>query len=138
MLWTIEEVVSRLGVTARTLHYYEEVQLLQPTTRSGGRHRLYDEEAIQRLEDILRLKETLGYSLAEIRSVVEAEDRLRVLRSSFAKDLPASEKRRIKGEVVGLLEDVLQQMDQKIKHLQLAKRHYEERLRKAKGIELED
>ena len=58
---TVRDAAERLGVTPRTLKYYEERGLVSPT-RSEGRYRLYDEEDLQRFGRILRLR-SLGFSL---------------------------------------------------------------------------
>ena len=59
-LYTIEQVATRTGLTKRTLRYYEEVGLLLPTGRTEGNYRRYSEEAIQRLERIKNLRESVG------------------------------------------------------------------------------
>ncbi len=73
-LFTIEQVAARTGLTKRTLRYYEEVGLLPPTGRTEGNYRRYNEEDIQRLERIMKLRDLLGFSLADIREVLDAED----------------------------------------------------------------
>lgn len=70
----IEQVSARTGLTKRTLRYYEEIGLLAPPTRTEGGYRLYSQDDIQHLERIKRLKELLGFSLAEIREIAEAEE----------------------------------------------------------------
>lgn len=70
----IEQVSARTGLTKRTLRYYEEIGLLAPPTRTEGGYRLYSQNDIQHLERIKRLKELLGFSLAEIREIAEAEE----------------------------------------------------------------
>ena len=60
-LLTVRDAAERLGVTPRTLKYYEERGLVSPT-RSEGRYRLYDEEDLKRFGRILRLR-SLGFSL---------------------------------------------------------------------------
>src|SRR5947199_9557336 len=72
--FTIEQVAAQTGLTKRTLRYYEEVGLLPPTGRTEGNYRRYSEEDIQRLEAIKRLRDLLGFSLADIREIIEAED----------------------------------------------------------------
>jgi DNA-binding transcriptional MerR regulator len=54
-LLTVSDAAARLGVTPRTLKYYEERGLVTPS-RSGGRYRLYDEAALERFARILRLR----------------------------------------------------------------------------------
>src|SRR5438270_7935693 len=73
-LFTIEQVATRTGFTKRTLRYYEEVGLLPPTGRTEGNYRRYSEADIERLERIKNLRGLLGFSLNEIRELLEAED----------------------------------------------------------------
>ncbi len=73
-LYTIEQVATRTGFTKRTLRYYEEVGLLPPTGRTEGNYRRYSETDIERLERIKNLRGLLGFSLNEIRELLEAED----------------------------------------------------------------
>jgi MerR family transcriptional regulator, repressor of the yfmOP operon len=58
---TVRDAAERLGVTPRTLKYYEERGLVTPS-RSEGRYRLYDEQDLERFGRILRLR-SLGFSL---------------------------------------------------------------------------
>jgi DNA-binding transcriptional MerR regulator len=73
-LYTIEQVATRTGFTKRTLRYYEEVGLLPPTGRTEGNYRRYSKADIERLERIKNLRGLLGFSLNEIRELLEAED----------------------------------------------------------------
>ena len=66
-------VAERLGVSPRTIKYYEELGLVQPEARSPGGFRLYGEEEVERLERILRMK-GIGYSLATIGELLAVRD----------------------------------------------------------------
>lgn len=79
----IEQVSARTGLTKRTLRYYEEIGLLAPPTRTEGGYRLYSQDDIQHLERIKRLKELLGFSLAEIREIAEAEEEREHVRTAW-------------------------------------------------------
>ena len=80
----IGEVAELTGTTPRTIRYYEEIGLLPaPPDRERGSHRLYDRSDVQRLEDILRLKDLLGVSLDELRELVAAEDARAALRREW-------------------------------------------------------
>jgi MerR family transcriptional regulator, repressor of the yfmOP operon len=68
-LLTVRDAAERLGVTPRTLKYYEERGLVSPT-RSEGRYRLYDEEDLKRFGRILRLR-SLGFSLHGITEMLK-------------------------------------------------------------------
>lgn len=65
----IGDAAARLGVTPRTIKYYEELGLLTPD-RSGGNYRDYDEDDLERVERIRNMQQ-LGYSLAAIRELVK-------------------------------------------------------------------
>lgn len=73
-LYTIEQVATRTGMTKRTLRYYEEVGLLPPTGRTEGNYRRYGEYDVLRLERIKELRDLLGFSLSDIRELLDAED----------------------------------------------------------------
>ncbi len=68
----IQEVAAEVGLTTRSVRYYEEVGLLAPA-RSGGDYRLYDAEDLERLRFIKALRDDAGFSLAEIGQLVEDE-----------------------------------------------------------------
>ncbi len=63
----IGELADRTGKTIRTLHFYEELELLVPVARTKGGFRLYDDQALLRIEWITRLQD-LGFSLPEIQT----------------------------------------------------------------------
>jgi len=66
-------VAERLGVSTRTIKYYEELGLVSPENRSPGGFRLYNASDIERLRRILRLK-GMGFSLAAIREFIAVRD----------------------------------------------------------------
>ncbi|RQS66128.1 MerR family transcriptional regulator [Burkholderia sp. Bp8963] len=68
-LLTVSDAAARLGVTPRTLKYYEERGLVTPS-RSEGRYRLYDESDLERFARILRLR-ALGFSLHGITEMLK-------------------------------------------------------------------
>lgn len=62
---TVSQVTSLTGISARTLQYYDAIGLLKPSKLTHAGYRLYDDEALQKLQQILFLKE-LGFKLKEI------------------------------------------------------------------------
>lgn len=66
----IGEVADQVGLSLRTVRYYEEVGLIEPVERSPGGFRIYDHQAVERLTIIRDLK-PLGFSLDDIRAIVE-------------------------------------------------------------------
>jgi len=79
----IGELAERAGVTPRTIRYYEELGLLPRHERAQGTHRVYGEGDVERLRELTRLRDLLGLSLDELRSMVEAEDARAELRERF-------------------------------------------------------
>lgn len=70
----IGEVAKLAGTTPRTIRYYEELGLLPAAgERRPGAHRTYAETDVERLTELLRLKDLLGLSLEELKELVEAE-----------------------------------------------------------------
>ena len=75
-LHQIGEVAEHVGLSLRTVRYYEEVGLLAPLTRTDGGFRLYTDEDIERLLLIKQMK-PLGFSIEEMRGLLKARDALR-------------------------------------------------------------
>ena len=76
----ISEICTLTGVSQRTLHYYDEIGLLLPSQTTEAGYRLYDDEAIERLQHILLFRE-LGFPLRDIRRILDdpAFDRQKAL-----------------------------------------------------------
>jgi DNA-binding transcriptional MerR regulator len=74
-LHQIGEVAGRLGLSLRTVRYYEEAGLVRPSQRTGGGFRLYGDEEIARLALVKQMK-PLGFSVQEMRRLLTARDRL--------------------------------------------------------------
>jgi DNA-binding transcriptional MerR regulator len=90
----IGEVAKRLGITTRTIRYYEELGLLggQDHDRAAGQHRAYDERDVERLRKAVQLKALLGVSLEELKTLMEIEDSRDARRDEFR--APGTSKRR--------------------------------------------
>lgn len=68
---TVNEVSKLSGVSIRTLQYYDTIGLLPATAYTEAGYRLYDDIAMERLQQILLFKE-LEFSLKEIRQIIDA------------------------------------------------------------------
>lgn len=88
----IGEVADRTGVTQRTLRFYEERGLLKPPTRMDGGFRLYSQNDVGRVEQIKRLQNLLGLTLAEIKDMVELEEVQEELNATYRPDLDIAER----------------------------------------------
>jgi DNA-binding transcriptional MerR regulator len=69
----IGELAKRTGVSVRTLHYYDEIGLLRPSTVTASRHRLYGPAELLRLQQIKSLRR-LGFSLDEVAACLDAPE----------------------------------------------------------------
>jgi DNA-binding transcriptional MerR regulator len=67
---TIKEISDLTGISVRTLHYYDEIGLLKPTEKSDAGYRLYDDKALETLQQILFFRE-FDISLKEIKAVLD-------------------------------------------------------------------
>jgi MerR family transcriptional regulator, repressor of the yfmOP operon len=110
-LLRIQEVGAALGLTARTIRYYEELGLLTPAARSEGDYRLYDEDDVERLRFIKDLRDEAGFSLAEISQLLEDEAARTDFRVRFRETTDPAERRSI-------LEDALARVDRQASSLQ--------------------
>jgi DNA-binding transcriptional MerR regulator len=79
----IGELAERSGVTPRTIRYYEELGLLPRSEREQGKHRVYTEVDAERISELTRLRDLLGLSLEELRSMIAAEDVRAEIRRRF-------------------------------------------------------
>ena len=78
----ISVVAERFDIHPQTLRMYEREGLLRPS-RSAGNTRLYDEEAIRRLETILNLTRELGVNLAGVEVILSMKDRMEALQEEM-------------------------------------------------------
>ena len=67
----IQEAARLTGVTERTLRYYDRIGLLHPSGMTESGYRLYDEDALRCLQQILFFRE-LGFPLAQIREIMDS------------------------------------------------------------------
>ena len=89
----ISDAATRVGVSARTLRYYEELGLLTPSLYTPGGERRYTADDLAHLQRILELREVLGMNLDEIREFLALETRLDELRASYRATKDATTKK---------------------------------------------
>ena len=72
-MYTVHDVSKRSGVSVRTLHHYDAVGLLKPAAVTPAGYRLYDADCLQRLQNIMFLRE-LQFSLKAIGEILDSPD----------------------------------------------------------------
>jgi MerR family transcriptional regulator, repressor of the yfmOP operon len=90
----IGDVARAVGTTPRTIRYYEEIGLVPgaPARRSGS-HRLYSEAEVERLREVMRLKNLLGVSLEELKTLITAEEARAEVRAQLRREDVEPERR---------------------------------------------
>lgn len=116
--YTIEQVAQRTGMTKRTLRYYEEMGLLPPTGRTEGNYRRYSEEDIRLLKRIKELRDLLGFSLTDIRILLDAEDERGQIKQAYRQETEARGKLIQLERSDELIRKQLQLIEQKVSALE--------------------
>jgi MerR family transcriptional regulator, repressor of the yfmOP operon len=106
----IGDVARLVGTTPRTIRYYEEIGLLpEAAERPSGQHRIYTQEEVERLREVMRLKHLLGVSLEELKTLISAEEARAEVRAQLQRDDVESERRReLLGESLGHIDRQLE------------------------------
>ena len=113
----IGELSKRLGITTRTIRYYEEMGLMGKIDRIGKGIRTYTPDDILRLKLILRLK-TLGISLKEMKELSDLSDIFDMDEKDFGKSIDNREKYEIiTPRLIQILDNHIAKVDEKIASL---------------------
>lgn len=104
-MMTVKELSNLTGISARTLHYYDEIGLFAPTEKSGAGYRLYDDKALERLQQILFFRE-FDIPLKEIKAIMDnpALDRNELLQ--MQRNMLAAKKERLE-RLIASIDDIL-------------------------------
>ena len=102
---TVKEIAKFTGISARTLHYYDEIGLLKPTQKSEAGYRLYDEKALETLQQILFFRE-FDIPLKDIKTVIQnpSFDRNQILQ--MQRKMLVAKKERIE-RLIASIDDIL-------------------------------
>lgn len=125
-MYKIDEVTKQIGLTKRTLRYYEEIGLIHPPERSEGNIRLYTDADIARIKKIVEAKEVLGITLQEMQQFLSLKERMEQRRNS---DNPRD--REVIQEIADMLKEQVQTLDAKMMQMQRVKAELEHSLQRA-------
>lgn len=92
----INEVAKLTGLTVRTLHYYDEIGLLSPSSFNEAGYRIYNDEALAVLQQILFFRE-LDFPLAEIKDIMTNQNFDRIEALARHKELLLQKRSRLDG-----------------------------------------
>jgi DNA-binding transcriptional MerR regulator len=108
-VFRIGEVAEQVGVTTRTIRYYEERGLLdRGGERAKGAHRHYTQEDVDRLRELVRLRDLLGLTLEDLVALAEAEEERAALRDRWHDDPSDDERRTILDRALDLAQRQLE------------------------------
>ena len=97
----IGELAELTGTTPRTIRYYEEIGLLPGCAREQGKHRTYSETDVERVREIVRLRDLLGLSLEQLSQLVEAEAARAEIRRELQVSTDPDTRRHLLGQALG-------------------------------------
>src|SRR5450830_1492039 len=126
----IGEAAERAQRTQRTLRYYEEKGLLNPPERMEGGFRLYSPEDMERVERIKQLQELLGFSLAEIKEMLETEDVRLQIRAEWRHDADGAAKAAMTRRARDITLQQIKLIDQKMTKMADLRNELSERLQR--------
>jgi DNA-binding transcriptional MerR regulator len=130
----IGDVARRVGTTTRTIRYYEEIGLLAAAAgRPAGGHRAYGEADVERLREILRLKDLLGVSLDQLRELVAAEDARAAIREEYQRTDDPGRRRELLEQALGHLERQLELVRARRAELDALESELNERRERVRG-----
>ena len=109
MAYKVKEVAELAGVSIRTLHHYDQIGLLKPNSVSDAGYRLYNEENLEKLQQILFFKE-IGFSLHKIQDILGRQDFDRMHALMKHKELLEKKKTRLE-EIITTVEKTMKSLE---------------------------
>lgn len=125
--YRIEEVSNKTGLTKRAIRYYEDIELIKPV-RTEASYRLYTEDDINLIIRIRELRDTLGFSLAEVKDIFDLELNLKKVFRGETEDSALIEKS------MNVINEQIKLIEEKEKTLAKAKDKYKEVLTKLEAL----
>ena len=104
-MMTVKEISELAGISVRTLHYYDEIGLFTPTEKSEAGYRLYDDKALEDLQQILFFRE-FDIPLKEIKAVMENPDLDRNQILQMQRNMLVAKKARME-RLISSIDDIL-------------------------------
>ena len=131
----IGEVAELTGTTPRTIRYYEEIGLLpEAEDRVSGKRRVYTRADVERLEELIRLRDLLGLSLDDLKRLVEAETARAGLRERWQHTDDPAEQRQILEQSLAHIADQLKLVRTRKAELERLERELTARQRRVRGL----
>ena len=130
----IGEAAEATGLTPRAIRYYEELGLLAPAAHVSGANRRYDDEDLERLKLIKRLREVVGLSLAEVHTYLEAEVERRTLSREYHATTDPSRQRQLLDAGEPLLRRRIELLERKLASVEALLDEDRQRLNRVRAL----
>lgn len=108
MVYTVTKLAKLSGVSVRTLHFYDEMELLKPAYYGSNGYRYYEEQELLMLQQILFFRE-LGFELKQIQKLIK--------RGDFDKIVALSSHKKVLQKNLERTQQLIETIDKTIKHL---------------------
>jgi DNA-binding transcriptional MerR regulator len=129
----IGEVAEMTGTTPRTIRYYEEIGLLPGAAgREQGKHRVYTDADVERINEIRRMRDLLGLSLDQLSQLLEAETARAELRREYQQAEDPADRRRILEQSLGHIGNQIELVRSRRRELEQLERELTDRRALAK------
>jgi MerR family transcriptional regulator, repressor of the yfmOP operon len=114
----IGEVAELTGTTPRTIRYYEEIGLLPGASdREQGKHRCYTSDDVERINEIVRMRDLLGLSLEQLAQLLQAQFARADLKREYQRTEDPASRRRILEQSLGHIETQLELVEDRRREL---------------------
>lgn len=117
--YQIEEVAQKTGLTKRAIRHYEEKGLIAPE-RTEAQYRLYSDEDVERITQIKSYKQSIGFTLSEIKDVFDLEETIRDMVTEDGKSPEAVDK------MVSAVKEQIQLIEKKEAYMKKVKQRYQD------------
>lgn len=134
----IGAVAREVGLTPRAIRYYEEIGLLRPAVRVKGADRLFDESDVQRLSEIKRMYEVIGFTLSDIKEILDTDDVRAQLRTQFRGTTDPRVRREVLRDAINLAEQRLRIVERKLAQVESARSDEMKRLARLRRLLAEE
>jgi DNA-binding transcriptional MerR regulator len=128
--YSVEEVSELFKITPRTLHYYEEIGLIPDVARTEGGHRFYNQQTVDLLAHIIRIKNLMGISLQDISRILDAERNLEQIKVLLSNEDSSEQKLMLLEQAANVLQQMVENIEDKINNLQILREGFVNRLEK--------
>lgn len=126
--YRIDEVANKTGLTKRAIRYYEDLNLISPQ-RTESAYRLYTDEDIEKILRIISLKQSLAFSLAEIKNALELDSEVKKILSTETADLATLK------NYIEMIRRQIDLIEEKINKLRASQEQFENLLSQLNSLE---